>query len=83
MNTLNVYNPATGELISALPADDTASVRAKAGQARAAQTTWANVPLADRKACIARFRSGIVAELDALASIMTRETGKPIIMSRN
>ena len=83
MNTLNVYNPATGELISALPADDAASVCAKAGQARAAQTSWAKVPLADRKACITRFRSGIVAELDALATIMTRETGKPISMSRN
>ena len=83
MNTLNVYNPATGELISALPADDAASVCAKAGQARAAQTSWAKVPLADRKACITRFRFGIVAELDALATIMTRETGKPISMSRN
>ena len=83
MNTLNVYNPATGEPIGALPADDAASVCAKASQARAAQTTWAKVPLADRKACIARFRSGIVAELDALASIMTRETGKPLSMSRN
>ena len=83
MNTLNVYNPATGELIGALPADDAASVCTKAGQARAAQTSWTKVPPADRKACIARFRSGIVAELDALASIMTRETGKPISMSRN
>ena len=59
MNTLNVYNPATGELSSALPADDAASVCAKASQTRAAQTTWAKVPLADRKACIARFRAGI------------------------
>ena len=83
MNELNVYNPATGELISTLPADDSASVGAKAAQARIAQATWAKVPMAERKACISRFRAGIVAELDALAAVMTRETGKPISMSRN
>ena len=83
MNTLNIYNPATGELISTLPADDRASVCAKAEKARAAQIAWTKVPLAERKACITRFRAGVVAELDVLAAIMTRETGKPISMSRN
>jgi acyl-CoA reductase-like NAD-dependent aldehyde dehydrogenase len=83
MNSLNVYNPATGQLISTLPADDASSVAAKAAQARTAQAAWAQLPMAERKACISRFRSGIVAELDALAAIMTRETGKPISMSRN
>ena len=83
MNPLNVYNPATGELISTLPADDAVSVAAKAAQARIAQPAWAKVPMAERKACISRFRAGIAAELDALAAIMTRETGKPISMSRN
>ena len=83
MNPLNVYNPATGELISTLPADDAVSVAAKAAQARVAQPAWAKVPMAERKACISRFRAGIAAELDALAAIMTRETGKPISMSRN
>ncbi len=83
MNSLNVYNPATGELLSTLSADDAATVTAKAAQARTAQTAWARVPLAERKACIARFRAGVVAELDALAAIMTCETGKPISMSRN
>ena len=83
MNPLNVYDPATGELISTLPADDAVSVAAKAAQARIAQAAWAKVPMAERKACISRFRAGIAAELDALAAIMTRETGKPISMSRN
>ncbi len=83
MNTLNVYNPATGELISTLPADSASSVAARAEQARLAQAAWASMPLSERKACITRFRAGIVSELDALAVIMTRETGKPISMSRN
>ncbi len=83
MPTLAIHNPATGTLIASVPADDATSVAAKADRARAAQPAWARVPLAERKACIARFRASIVAELDALAATMTSETGKPIQMSRN
>ena len=83
MNRLAVHNPATGELVTELPADDASSVAAKAGRARAAQPAWAALPLAKRKACIERFRTSIVAELESLAAIMTCETGKPISMSRN
>lgn len=39
--------------------------------------------LAERKACIVRFRDAIVAELGSLAATMTSETGKPVKMSRN
>ena len=83
MNQLAIHNPANGALITTVPADDAASVAAKDTRARAAQPGWLAVPLAERKACITRFRSGVVAELDALAAIMTSETGKPIKMSRN
>lgn len=82
-NKLAVYNPATGVLIAELPADDAGSVAARAQEARAAQPAWAKVPLAQRKACISRFREGVVAELESLASTMSNETGKPISMSRN
>ena len=83
MNTLKIRNPASGELVIALPADDARSVAVKATAARAAQPAWAALPLADRLACLRAFRAGVVAELDTLATIMTRETGKPIRMSRN
>lgn len=83
MTTLAVYNPATGAKITDLPADDAASVAAKAAAARAAQPAWAATPLATRKACITKFRAGVVRDLEPLAAVMTRETGKPIKMSRN
>ncbi|MES3001266.1 MAG: aldehyde dehydrogenase family protein [Pseudomonadota bacterium] len=83
MNTLSIVNPATGEGIAELPADDAASVADKAQRARAAQPAWAALPLARRQKCIARFREGVVRDLEALAVTMTRETGKPIRMSRN
>jgi acyl-CoA reductase-like NAD-dependent aldehyde dehydrogenase len=59
------------------------SVAAKAAAARAAQPAWAATPLAARKACIERFRAGVVRDLEPLAATMTRETGKPLKMSRN
>lgn len=83
MPTLAVHNPATGALITTLPADDAASVAAKAAAARAAQPAWAALPMADRLAMVARFRAALVAQIDSLAETMTRETGKPISLSRN
>ena len=83
MKQLCIRIPATGESIAELAADDADSVAAKSLRARAAQPGWAAVPLSQRQACITRFRAAIVAELESLAVIMTRETGKPITMSRN
>lgn len=83
MSTLPIHNPATGELIVELPADDAASVRKKALAAGFAQPAWAARPLAERKKCIEGFRAGVVRDLEQLAQVMTRETGKPIRMSRN
>ena len=83
MTELAVHDPATGEKIAQLTADDAASVQAKYAAARAAQPAWAATPLDQRKACIARFREGVVRDLEKLAVTMTRETGKPIRMSRN
>jgi len=83
MSQLFVENPATGQRIAALPADDKVSVAAKAAAARSAQPAWAAMPLAQRIACIERFRGSVLRELEALAIVMTRETGKPIRQSRN
>ena len=83
MSTLPIHDPATGALITTLPADDEASVARKAQAARAAQPSWAARPLAERRRCIEGFRAGVVRDLEPLARVMTRETGKPIRMSRN
>ena len=83
MTQLTVFNPANSDRVADLAADDAASVAAKYTKARAAQAAWAATPLAARKACITKFREGVVRDLDALAGIMTRETGKPIKISRN
>ncbi|MDQ6628968.1 MAG: aldehyde dehydrogenase family protein [Pseudomonadota bacterium] len=83
MAVLTITNPADGSLLAEVPADDAASVAAKAVRARAAQPAWAATPIAERKAAVARFRGHVVAELETLARTLTAEVGKPITQSRN
>jgi len=82
MPTLKIFNPATGQPLTELPADDAASVAAKAAAARTAQPAWAALPMAERLAAVQRFRAGLVAEHEALATTLTQEVGKPISQSR-
>jgi len=83
MKKLKVTNPASGETIATLAADDAKAVRAKYERARAAQPRWAAVSLKQRLAAIAKFRERVVAESESLARILTSEVGKPITQSRN
>lgn len=83
MSTLEIFDPATGERIAQVSADDGASVAAKAAAARAAQATWAEVTMAERLAIVRRYRAAIVDQLDDLATTLTREVGKPIAQARN
>ena len=61
MTQLAIHNPATGAVITQVDADDAASVATKAAAARAAQPAWAARPMAERVACIQRFRAALVA----------------------
>ena len=83
MKKLKVVDPATGEIVAILAADDARSVKAKYERARAAQPAWAKVPMKRRLAAIARFRELVDAEAEKLAKVLTREVGKPISQSRN
>ena len=83
MSTLSVINPATGALACEVPADDAATVATKTAQARAAQPRWRALPLAERKACIERFRGLVVRDLESLARTLTLDTGKPVSQARN
>ena len=83
MNTLDIFNPADGSLIKTVDADDATSVAQKAVAARAAQPQWAAWPVAERKACVAKFRALLLANIDALAKTLTLEMGKPIKQSKN
>ncbi len=75
---LEIYNPATGDLIQTVSADTPAEVAQKAQAAAQAQPEWAATPLEQRIAAVQRFRNLLQEETAALAAILTQETGKPI-----
>ena len=83
MPVLKISNPATGQRVATLPADDAGSVRTKFQAAREAQPAWAAQPLAKRLEAIGRFRAAIVEHTEELARTLTIEMGKPISQSRN
>ena len=83
MTVLSVHNPATGAHLKDLPSDDLAAVAALARATRAGQAAWRGTSLAERMACVRRFRDAVVREREGLARTLTLETGKPIALSRN
>ena len=83
MTILKIFNPANGERIVDVPADDVTSVAVKVAQARAAQPRWAATPMAERKACIVRFRALLAERIETLARTLTSEMGKPVKQAKN
>jgi acyl-CoA reductase-like NAD-dependent aldehyde dehydrogenase len=83
MTLLKIQNPATGDPLAELPADDATSVAEKALQARTAQADWAARPLSERMGCLQRFRTAVASQTEPLAATLTSEVGKPIRQSRN
>jgi acyl-CoA reductase-like NAD-dependent aldehyde dehydrogenase len=80
---LKIVNPATGAVLAKVASDTAAGVRQKYHRARAAQSAWAQEPLARRIASMTRFRAQLVARREELAKILTGEVGKPIAQARN
>lgn len=80
---LTIIDPAHERVIAELAEDTLHSVADKMRAARAAQSTWAAVPIATRVDAIRRFREEVVRDTDRLADILTSEVGKPIRQSRN
>jgi acyl-CoA reductase-like NAD-dependent aldehyde dehydrogenase len=78
-----MINPATGRLDATLPIHRAAEIRAKARNARLAQPEWAAKPLRDRVSVLTRFRNLLEEHREELATLLTREMGKPITQSRN
>ncbi len=78
-NTLISYEPATGEELWRGSHSD---VDAAVGAARRAWPSWAAQPLGTRIELVRRFANEVRKESDALATLIARETGKPLWESR-
>jgi acyl-CoA reductase-like NAD-dependent aldehyde dehydrogenase len=80
---MKIINPATEETIAELHEDTRASVTRKFNALKKGQRSWAQVPLKERIACIARFDELLEKDKDELAETLTSEMGKPIRESFN
>jgi len=71
-------DPSTGEEIGRVPLLDATGVAAAVARARAAQTEWAKLSYNDRARFILRAREIVLEQLDEIANLISRETGKPV-----
>ena len=71
------YNPATGATIGDVAMADEAAVREAIARARAAQPTWAALPLKQRVAVMRGFRRAMLKRADWLTGLIAREQGRP------
>src|SRR5215470_1387962 len=72
------YDPATGEEIGRAPHTSAAGVLQAVEQARAAQPEWARKSFGQRARIILRARKIVLGELEDIAKLISRETGKPV-----
>ncbi len=80
---MNIVNPATGQSFTSLEEDNKASIEAKMALLKRGQQKWRDVPIPERLQAIERFGELVLTNIEELAEILTKETGKPITQSRN
>ncbi|HEU4835376.1 MAG TPA: aldehyde dehydrogenase family protein [Pyrinomonadaceae bacterium] len=71
-------DPATGEEIGRVPLLDGAAVADAVAKARAAQPAWAKLSYSERARYILRAREVVLDQLEEIAKLISRETGKPV-----
>ncbi|HEX5739466.1 MAG TPA: NAD-dependent succinate-semialdehyde dehydrogenase [Hydrogenophaga sp.] len=76
--TLDVTDPATGELITRVPDSGAAEAGAALDAAHQAFATWKKVPAKQRAAIIKRWNDLVMAHQDDLGKLISREQGKPL-----
>src|SRR5436190_17528034 len=72
------YDAATGEEIGRVPQTSAGEVKEAVAVARRAQVVWARQSFPQRAKIILRAREIILDELDQIAILISRETGKPV-----
>jgi acyl-CoA reductase-like NAD-dependent aldehyde dehydrogenase len=72
------HNPATGVETGRVPVVLPEEVRAVVARAREAQRDWARLSISERSRFILKAREIVLAQMDEIAQLISRETGKPI-----
>jgi succinate-semialdehyde dehydrogenase / glutarate-semialdehyde dehydrogenase len=77
-----IVNPATGEIVGSVPDAASPDVRAAIDAATTALDPWRTAPAVDRARILHRVAGLVRERLEAIASVMTAEQGKPLAESR-
>ena len=76
--TLEVRNPATGQILARVPLSTAADVDRAAAAARAAFPGWRATPVLERARYLFKFRNLLEEHLEELAVILVDEVGKAL-----
>ncbi|MDX6272177.1 MAG: hypothetical protein QOD28_3400 [Acidobacteriota bacterium] len=71
------YDPATGAEVGRVPVNSAEEVKRAVERARAAQGAWGALSYAERGRVVLRARALVLDEMDAIAELISRESGKP------
>ncbi|WP_114571287.1 NAD-dependent succinate-semialdehyde dehydrogenase [Exiguobacterium flavidum] len=80
--TVDVKDPATGEVVGKIPKGAKEDVNAAVAAARKAFPDWSKRSVYERSALLEKLYVRILEEQEALAELMTREMGKPLAESK-
>lgn len=80
---MNIINPATEEVITALPEDTLDTIERKYDLLRGGQEQWSQIPLKTRIVVLQRFAELLNDNIEHGATILTSEVGKPLQQSKN
>jgi malonate-semialdehyde dehydrogenase (acetylating)/methylmalonate-semialdehyde dehydrogenase len=74
--TLPVFDPATGKVITQVPLSTAEEVRGAVAHAQAAFLSWRDVPVIERAQVMYRMQALLTKHKDEIARLVTRENGK-------
>lgn len=75
--TINIVNPANGQVIDTVPAATAEDVTRAVDGAAAAQEAWADLPVRERCIILRRFADMVMDRRLELGEILAKEAGKP------
>jgi len=74
-------NPSTLEINPKVPVSTMKDIEQAVKFARCASLSWAEVRLAERRKAVIEFAAALHAHTDDFAAMLTREQGKPVILT--
>ncbi|HEY4936154.1 MAG TPA: aldehyde dehydrogenase family protein [Puia sp.] len=80
---MQIINPATEEIIREIREDGPETLHAKYQLLKNAQRQWSATGIRQRVKLLQKFSEAFETQIEALASILTSEVGKPLQQSRN